>query len=204
MLGVDPKEAGLQHLTTEELPTVVHEAGALIPRRHQKMLLSVLDLEKVTVEDIMIPRNEIFSVDLDDEWNDIQKQLTSSAHTRIPACRDGIDNIVGLIHIKRILPLLTQGSLDKETLESNLREPYFVPEGTPLNQQLLNFQRQKRRIGFVVNEYGDIQGLVTLEDILEEIVGEFTTDPSSNIREIHPQEDGAFLVDGRIDEHDNQ
>ncbi|MDH5594491.1 MAG: HlyC/CorC family transporter, partial [Gammaproteobacteria bacterium] len=193
MLGVDPNESGTQHLTAEELRTVVNEAGALIPRRHQKMLLSILDLEKVTVEDIMVPRNEIFSVDLDDDWEDIHKQLTSSAHTRIPACRDGIDNLVGLIHIKRVLPLLTQGTLDKETLESHLREPYFVPEGSPLNQQLLNFQRQKRRIGFVVNEYGDIQGLVTLEDILEEIVGEFTTDPASNIREIHPQNDGTFL-----------
>ncbi|MDH5191796.1 MAG: HlyC/CorC family transporter [Gammaproteobacteria bacterium] len=198
MLGVDPNESGTQHLTAEELRTVVNEAGALIPRRHQKMLLSILDLEKVTVEDIMVPRNEIFSVDLDDDWEDIHKQLTSSAHTRIPACRDGIDNLVGLIHIKRVLPLLTQGTLDKETLESHLREPYFVPEGSPLNQQLLNFQRQKRRIGFVVNEYGDIQGLVTLEDILEEIVGEFTTDPASNIREIHPQNDGTFLVDGSV------
>jgi len=198
MIGVDATESGSQHLTTEELRTVVNEAGALIPRRHQKMLLSVLDLEKVTVEDIMIPRNEIFSIDMDDEWEDIQTQLTSSVHTRIPACRDGIDNLIGLIHIKRILPLITQGSLDKTSLEANLREPYFVPEGTPLNQQLLNFQRQKRRIGFVVNEYGDIQGLVTLEDILEEIVGEFTTDPSTNIREIHPQDDGTFLVDGSI------
>jgi Mg2+/Co2+ transporter CorB len=198
MLGVDPREGGTQHLTAEELRTVVNEAGALIPRRHQKMLVSILDLEKVTVEDIMVPRNEIFSVDLDDEWEDILKLVTSSAHTRIPACRDGIDNILGLIHIKRILPLLTQGSLNKETLESHLHEPYFVPEGTPLNQQLLNFQRQKRRIGFIVNEYGDIQGLVTLEDILEEIVGEFTTDPASNIREIHPQDDGTFLVDGGV------
>ena len=198
MFGISVDDEATNNLSAEELRTVVNEAGALIPRRHQKMLLGILDLEKVTVEDIMVPRNEIFSVDLEDEWSVIEKYITTTPHTRIPACRDGIDNLVGLIHIKRVLPLITAGLLNKETLESHLREPYFVPEGTPLNQQLLNFQRQKRRIGFVVNEYGDIQGLVTLEDILEEIVGEFTTDPADTIREIHPQVDGTFLVDGSI------
>jgi len=196
LLGVAPAAADAQHLSTEELRTVVNEAGALIPRRHQKMLLNILDLEKVTVEDIMVPRNEVFAIDLADEWSTIVKQLTASQHTRIPVCREGIDHVVGILHIRNVLPLLTREDFGKDALNDILREPYFVPEGTPLNQQLLNFQRQKRRIGLVVDEYGDIQGLVTLEDILEEIVGEFTTAPSTTVRDVYPQEDGSFLVDG--------
>lgn len=196
LLGVSPTAADAQHLSTEELRTVVNEAGALIPRRHQKMLLNILDLEKVTVEDIMVPRNDLFVIDLADEWDAIVKQLIASQHTRIPVCRDGIDHVVGILHIRNVLQLLAREDFDKTALSNILREPYFVPEGTPLNQQLLNFQRQKRRIGLVVDEYGDIQGLVTLEDILEEIVGEFTTAPSTAVKDVYPQEDGSFLVDG--------
>jgi len=151
---------------------------------------------EVTVEDIMVPRNEIFAIDLADDWNDIVKQLTTSQHTRVPVCQDGVDHVVGMLHIRNVLPLLTREDFGKDGLRAVLREPYFVPEGTPLNEQLLNFQRQKRRIGLMVDEYGDIQGLVTLEDILEEIVGEFTTAPSDTVKDVYPQEDGSFLVDG--------
>lgn len=185
-----------QHLSSEELRTVVNEGGALIPRRHQKMLLSILDLEKVTVEDIMIPRNDIAGLDLDDDWGDLVKQISNSQHTRLPVYQGSVDHVVGIVHLRNVVALHREGELTREALMQIIREPYFIPEGTPLNTQLLNFQKQRRRIGLVVDEYGDIQGLVTLDDILEEIVGEFTTDPAANVRFIHPQEDNTYLVDG--------
>lgn len=196
LLRVSPKSGAMQYLSSEELRTVVHEAGALIPRRHQEMLLSILDLEKVTIEDIMIPRNEIVGIDIEAEDQDILNQLTRSQHTRLPVYRDDIENVLGFIHTRNALRLLTGDKVTKDSLLKITREAYFIPEGTPLHTQLLNFQREKRRIALVVDEYGDIQGLVTLEDILEEIVGEFTTDAAAAIRDIHPQEDGTFLVDG--------
>ncbi len=199
LVGVSPvDERGNQHLSREELRTVVNEAGALIPKRHQHMLLSILDLEKVSVEDIMVPRNEIVGIDLEDEWSEILELLVHSQHTRLIIFEGDIDNIVGMLHVRNALHLLSQGTLDKEGLRELCRDPYFIPEATPLNTQLLNFQRQERRIGLVVDEYGDIQGLVTLEDILEEIVGEFTTVPSASSRDVHPQEDGSYLVDGSV------
>lgn len=194
--GIDTRSSDQHTLSSEELRTVVNEAGAMIPRRHQKMLLSILDLEKATVEDIMIPRNEISGIDLEDDWDEIIKQITTSQHTRLPVYQDGIDNVIGIVHLRNVLGLYRKGDFDREILRNVIRETYFIPEGTPLNTQLLNFQKQRRRIGLVVDEYGDIQGLVTLDDILEEIVGEFTTDPSASSKDIHPQEDGTFLVDG--------
>jgi Mg2+/Co2+ transporter CorB len=194
--GVTPQESAMQQLSREELRTVVNEAGALIPRRHQRMLLNILDLENVTVEDIMIPRNEIAGIDLDSDMDEILRLLTSSQHTRLPIYRENIDHVLGIIHLRNALYLIAQERLSKESLQGIAREAYFIPEGTSLHTQLLNFQRQKRRIALVVDEYGDILGLVTLEDILEEIVGEFTTDAASTLRDIHPQEDGSFLLDG--------
>lgn len=185
-------------LSREELRTVVNEAGSLIPHRHQTMLLSILDLEKVTVEDIMVPRHEIVGIDLDDDWDAILQQLSTSQHTRLPVYHDGIDNVLGFVHLRNLLSLQGSHKPTREEFVKLIREPYFIPEGTPLHTQLLNFQQQRRRMGFVVDEYGDIQGLVTLDDILEEIVGEFTTDPAARIKEIHPQEDGTFLVDGSV------
>lgn len=196
LLGVSVGASEKNHLSHEELRTVVNEAGALIPRRHQKMLLSILDLEKVAVNDIMVPRSDMEGIDLNDSWSEIVTQISASQHTRLPVYRDGPDNIVGVLHLRDALPLLASGEFDKDKLLQILQEAYFVPEGTPLNTQLLNFQEQKQRFGLVVNEYGDIQGLVTLEDILEEIVGEFTTDLSAIMRDVRPQRDGSFLVDG--------
>jgi Mg2+/Co2+ transporter CorB len=198
MLGITPQETAMQQLSRDELRTVVNEAGALIPRRHQRMLLSILDLENVTVEDIVIPRSEIVGIDLDDNLDEIMRLLTTSQHTRLPIYRENIDHVLGIIHVRNALHLIAQKNLTKESLQDIAREAYFVPEGTSLHTQLLNFQRQKRRIALVVDEYGDILGLVTLEDILEEIVGEFTTDSSTTLRDIHPQEDGSFLVDGSL------
>ena len=202
VIGVRPEESAADALSQEELRTVVLEAGAMIPKRHQDMLLNILDLEKVTVEDIMIPRKEVTGINLEDDWNTIVRQITSSQYTRVPVFRDSIDNVVGFIHLRKVLPLLKRNRLDKQTLESLIREPLFVPENTPLNRQLLNFQRERRRVGLVVDEYGDIQGLVTLEDILEEVVGEFTTDPLTSSRDYIPEEDGSFLVSGTTNVRD--
>ncbi len=183
-------------LSREELRTVVNEAGAMIPQKHQKMLINILDLEKATVEDIMIPRTEIVGIDLDDDWSEILDQLINSQYTRLPVFRQSIDNIIGFVHLRKIARLLRNDNFSEDDILKTVRETYFVPEGTSLNKQLLQFQAKRHRIGMVVDEYGDIQGLITLEDILEEIVGEFTTDPSSLGIGIHPQEDGSFLIDG--------
>ncbi len=198
LLRVSPEDAAAHSLSSEELRTVVTEAGAMIPRRHQQMLLSILDMEKATVEDIMIPRNEIVGIDISKEWPEILDQLVHNQHTRLPIFDGSIDEIGGIVHMRRVLALISNNNLDKNALLSLAREPYFVPEGTPLNQQLLNFQNQKRRIGFVVDEYGDIQGLVTLEDILEEIVGEFTTDPATRVKNVYMDADDSYLVDGTV------
>ena len=190
------KETENHNLSTEELRIVVNEASAMIPQEHQQMLLSILDLEKVTVEDIMVPRNEIIGIDLEDDWDDIRQQFIDGQHTRLPVFEGNIDNMIGVIHVRNVINLFEMEGDQRETLRETIREAYFVPISTSLNKQLLNFQGEKRRIAFVVNEYGDIQGLVTLEDILEEIVGEFTSDPSASIKDFHPQEDGSYLVDG--------
>lgn len=197
MIGIRTDRGGEMPLSREELRTVVKEAGAIIPRKHQQMLFAVLDLEKGTVEDIMIPRNEIVGIDLADDINTIVDQLTGFRHTRIPVYRGSIDQMVGVLHARRLPRLLADDRrLTVDEIEKVLEEPYYVPIGTPLHTQLFNFQRNRERVALVVDEYGDLQGLVTLEDLLEEIVGEFTTDPQSFSRDIFPQEDGSFLVDG--------
>jgi Mg2+/Co2+ transporter CorB len=196
LLGV-PKQQASNSLSSEELRTVVAEAGAMIPHRHQQMLVSILDLENATVEDIMVPRNEIVGIDVDDDWDRIVEQLRQSQHTRLPVYEGEIDRIMGVLHMKQVVHELARGRLDREALmeAASARDAYFVPSGTTLNTQLLNFQRDKRRMAFVVDEYGDIQGLVTLEDILEEIVGEFTTDPATMMhRDVHAEPDGSFVA----------
>lgn len=196
LIGVSITHEKHQDISSEELRTMVSEAGSLIPRRHQKMLTNILDLEKVSVNDIMIPRNEIIGIDLDEDWDDIVKQLRHGRHTRLPVFRSEVNNIMGLIHVRNIIDVLSNPESSKADLTEHIRSAYFVPENTPLNTQLLQFQRQKRRIGLVVDEYGDVQGLVTLEDILEEIVGQFTSDPADMVKDIHAQDDGTYLIDG--------
>ncbi|MES9843309.1 MAG: HlyC/CorC family transporter [Candidatus Sedimenticola sp. 6PFRAG5] len=195
-LGVSPDDSEGHVLSQEELRTVVMEAGAMIPKKHQRMLLSILDLEKAEVEDIMVPRNEVDGIDLAEPLEDAIRELQNSAYTRLPVFDDGIDHIVGIIHLRKAMYALTQGELTKEIIREICDPPYFIPEGTPLNKQLLNFQRKKERVGLVVDEYGDLLGLLTLGDLLEEIVGEFTTDPSDSIPDVQPQEDGSYLVAG--------
>lgn len=198
LFGVTSEQVAKHSLSTEELRSVVAEAGAMIPQRHQKMLLSLLDLEKASVEDIMVPRNEIIGVDLTDPPDKVKKQLVSSNHTRLPLYNGSVDDVRGIIHLRNVLTVLVTEPFEPQNLLKLAREPYFIPAGTPLNQQLLNFQNQKRRIAFVVDEYGDIQGLVTLADILEEVVGEFTSDPSMRVRNVQMDPDGSYLVNGAI------
>ena len=198
LLGLKPDHHGEDHLSSEELRTVVNEAGNLIPRRHQDMLISILDLEHVTVNDIMVPRNEITGIDINDDWKSIVRQLAHSPHGRAVLYRDQIDEVVGMLRLRESYRLmLEKNEFTKETLLRAADEVYFIPEGTPLNVQLLKFQRNKERIGLIVDEYGDIIGLITLEDILEEIVGEFTTSLAPSLAdEITPQGDGSFLIEG--------
>ena len=184
-------------LSREELRTVVHEAGAMIPKKHQDMLMGILDLENVTAEDIMVPRGDIVSIDINDEWKDIQKQLVNSQHTRVLLYRDSIDDAVGFVHVRDALRLLSKDQFTKATLLRAVREIYFTPESTPLHTLMYKFQEVKERIGLVVDEYGDIQGLVTLEDILEEIIGDFTTSfLPDHSKEANLQSDGSVLIDG--------
>ena len=185
-------------LSREELRSVVTAAGATIPKNHVDMLVSVLDLESTTIEDIMIPRSQIYAIDLDSEWSDIEDQLARSNFTRILVYRGSLDQVEGFVHIRKIFPLLRDGYLTRERLESIIRPAYFVPEGVVLTQQLINFRAESRRIALVVDEYGEVQGLITMEDILEEIVGEFSTVPPSLSREIQRKEDGSAWIDGSM------
>ncbi|MDP5187494.1 MAG: HlyC/CorC family transporter [Alishewanella sp.] len=203
LMGVSPEKHRGNSLSAEELRTVVHEAGALIPEQHQSMLVGVLDLENVTVEDIMVPRNEILGIDFNDDWKDIMRQLGNAQHSRLLLYRDSIDDALGFIHPRDLVRLLLKEQLNKASLLRSVHEIYYIPEGTALNTQLLKFQSTKERIGLVVDEYGDIQGLVTLEDILEEVVGEFTTDVvEDSHEEIVKQPDGSYLIDGTINLRD--
>jgi len=196
-LGINTDNIEDKPLSQDELRMIVLEAGGAISSNHQNMLLGILDMEKVTVDEIMVPRNELVGIDLDDSVADILEQLTHCQHTRLIVYRENMDNVVGMLHVRRVLRILnrkTGFSLDE--LEKLTIEPYYLPEGTPLHTQMLKFQQQKRRTGLVVDEYGVVQGMVTLDDILEEIIGEFTTDIQTFNQDIQPQEDGSFFVDG--------
>jgi Mg2+/Co2+ transporter CorB len=188
----------IEHLNQEELRTLVKEGGKRIPDDHQRMLVNILDLEQATIEDVMIPRQEIVGIDLDDDWEDVLLQLTETLYTRMPVYRGNIDQVEGLLHIRTVIAKLAHGVLTFEELKRSVRRPYFIPEGTALTQQLLEFQRRERRMGLVVDEYGDIQGLVTLDDILEEIVGEYTAESRAKSRDIRLLDDGTYIVDGAV------
>lgn len=196
MLGVNPERIKDEGVSTEELRSVVMEASHLVPKKHQDMLLGILSLENATVDDIMVPRNEITALDLDEDWDEIVEDLTTCQRTRLPIYRSDINNIVGVVHMRRVIHLLARDELTRENFENQIRDAYFIPEGTSLYQQLINFQKNKRRTALTVDEYGDIQGLVTLEDILEEVVGEFTTASPVNNSNIMQQDDGSYLIAG--------
>ena len=194
LLGFNPKGETHSALSKEELRTVVAEAGAMIPERYQNMLLSVLDLESASVEDIMIPRNEIKAIDLDAPLDEIVEQIKNSRHTRLPVYRKSIDKVFGLLHLRKILIRMIHSDFNKETIAKSLDKIHFIPENMPLHQLLLNFRRENSRFGLVIDEYGDVMGLVSLEDLLQEIVGEFTPDSF----DIQKQKDGSYLVDASI------
>ena len=184
-------------LSVAELKTVLNE-HTTIPRDRQAMIVGILDLENATVEDIMVPRAEITGIDLNDDTETILEAIESSQHTRLPVYREHIDDVVGILHLRRASRFTSRESFTKAQLVQETEEPYFIPLSTPLHTQLLNFQRQKRRIALVVDEYGGIQGMATLEDILEEIVGEFTTDFTSELGEVHRQDDGSYVINGSV------
>ncbi len=195
-MGVHPERVQQDGVSVEELRSVVMETSQLVPQKHQDMLLGILNLENATVDDIMVPRNEITALDLDESWDEIIDDLTTCQRTRLPVYRGDINNIVGIIHMRRVINLLTRNELTPQNLESQIREAYFIPEGTTLYQQLINFQKNRRRTALTVDEYGDVQGLVTLEDILEEVVGEFTTASHVNISNLIEENDGSYLITG--------
>jgi Mg2+/Co2+ transporter CorB len=196
VFGVRAGGGADQKLSIEELRTLVEESRSILPRKRQKMLMGILELENYTVDDIMVPHNEIIGIDLSDDWIKVLQQIRESHFTRLPVYRDGLDNVIGILHMKRLVQTGSLENLKAEDLEKLIDQPYFVPEGTPLNSQLVQFQRTRKRTALVVDEYGDIQGLVTLEDLLEEIVGEFTSEPVSIEADITPDEDGkGYVVD---------
>ncbi len=194
--GIRPGEANDDQLSAEELRTLVNESGLRLPKKRRGMLLGVLDLEKVSVDDIMVPRNEIVGIDIEDDIKVILDQLRDCQHTRLPVYRGDINNIIGMLHMRKIARLLSLEEVNRATLLQETTDPYYIPESTPLHTQLFNFQKTKERTAMVVDEYGDILGLVALEDILEEIVGEFTTDVSDSSQDITPQDDGSYIIDG--------
>lgn len=196
LFGFDPNKQSDEHVSSEELRTIVTEAGQLIPMRHRNMLLNILDLEEVTIDDIMVPRNEVYGIDLDASDQEILRTVQNCSHTRLPVWRDDINDVIGVLHMRSMSRILNTQGLDRAALEQEMDMPYFIPEGTPLHTQLLNFQQKKRRLAIVVDEYGEVMGLVALEDILEEIVGEFTSNLAETVDSIYAQRDGSFIING--------
>ena len=195
-MGIKSESSSDHQLSPEELRTVVHESAKLMPKQGQGMLLNILDLEKVTVNDILVPRSEIIGINMNDEVSEILSSISTSQHTRLPIYQNEVDNIIGVLHMRSLGKFLDTQEITKEDFLNEAEEPYFIPESTPLHTQLFNFQSNRKRLAFVVDEYGVMKGIVTLEDILEEIVGEFTTDMADSSQDIHPQPDGCYLIDG--------
>ena len=196
VMGFDPAKGSDENVSSAELRTIVTDAGQLIPARRRGMLVNILDLEEVSVDDIMVPRNEVYGIDLDDNDDDILRCIQTSSHTRLPVWREDINNIVGVLHLRNISKVIDKQGLDRGSLEREMEQPYFIPESTPLNTQLLNFQQKKLRLAVVVDEYGQVLGLVALEDILEEIVGEFTSNLAETEDNIFAQRDGSYIIAG--------
>lgn len=196
LLGV-PKEIAKESLSREELQTLVAENDRINPEDHQKMMINVMDLDHISIEDVMIPRNEIQAINIEDSQAEIEQQLINTYLTRMPIYRGDIDNVIGILHIRTVLPLLKEHRLSRQKLQKVMRKPYFVPESITLSVQMKEFQRKERRMALVVDEYGDLVGLVTMEDILEQIVGKFTSEHVDRGLEILKR-GNKYLVQGRI------
>lgn len=197
LLRIKPRQdEGGNMLGLEELRTVVLESAKLLPREHRRILLNILGLESITVDDVMTPRNQIETIDLADEPDKISRQIATSHHTRLLVYEDSLDRIIGILHVRRILHAMASDEFTHEAVREILQEPYFVPAGTPLFKQLRQFQENQKRLALVVDEYGELQGLVTMEDLLEEMVGEFTTQAPAQTGWLRQMEDGSWLVEG--------
>ncbi len=194
LVGVNAAKSNQDTLNTEELKSIVADAKNLMPARYQNMLLGILDLEAASVEDIMTPRNEIIGIDLEDSIDSIIQQIQSSSHTRLPIYKKSIDRVIGFLHLRTLIPLINREDFDKQSITENLTKPFFIPESTPLHKQIQSFKAEKLRIGLVVDEYGDVQGLVSLDDLLQVIVGELVTEEP----DVKEQKDGSYLVDGSV------
>lgn len=198
LFGVNVQARATEKISADELKTLVMEAGVLMPETHQDMLVAILELEKLTVDDVMVPRGEIEGIDLEDEWEDIAAKLGTSRYTRLPVYRGSLDDVVGIVHLRKVMRLMHSSNFSREAFLPLIVEPYFIPQGTPLSTALLNFRANRRRIALIVDGYGDILGLVTLEEILEEIVGDFTSPGTALAEEIQSQADGSYLVHGSV------
>lgn len=197
LFRLKPQQGGSQQkISTEELRTLVLEGGHFIQHKHQSILLNLFDLEKITVDDVIVPRNQIEAINLDADDDVIQAQLLTCHHTRLPVYRERMDNIVGIVHVRKVLNQMQNGKITAASLEKVMRKPYFIPSGTSLFSQLQLFQENQKRVGLVVDEYGEWMGLVTLEDIIEEIIGEFTTQAPTQASTFTKLEDGSIIVEG--------
>ena len=192
----DGGSEGAQPLSMAELRTLVLEGGKFIPKKHRSIFLNLFELEDMTVDDTMTPRGQIESIDLEDDLEDIRSHLSTAHHTRLVVCEGDLNNVVGILHVRKVLNMTRREQIDLEGLRSIMREPYFVPQGTALLNQLQNFQENQRHMGLVVDEYGEILGLVTMKDILEEIVGEFTSHAIGSSALFHREADGSVIADG--------
>lgn len=196
LLFIKPPADGGENLSMEELRTLVLEGGKYIPKKHQSIFLNLFELEDMTVDDTMTPRGQIEGIDMQDDLDDIHTAISTAHHTRLVVYEGGLDKVVGILHVRKFLNASRREPLDKEGIRGILRDPYYLPEGTPLLQQLTNFQEQMRHVGLVVDEYGEILGLVTLQDILEEIVGEFTSQKPMSGNLLRKEPDGSVIAEG--------
>ncbi len=194
IFGVHVKKDTIETLNKDELKSIVAEADNIMPSRYRNMLLGILDMESASVEDIMTPRNEIVGIDIEDPIEEIIQQLQNSPHTRLPVYKQNIDRVIGFLHLRNILGQICRDDFDKQCITKTLTKPFFIPENTPLHKQIQCFKTEKLRIGLVVDEYGDVQGLITLDDLLQELVGELIIEEA----DVKIQSDGSFLVDGSI------
>jgi Mg2+/Co2+ transporter CorB len=196
LLRIQPQESGPQPLSAEEIRTIVLESSNFLPKKHLSILLNLFDLQAITVDDVMVPRNHIEAFDIDAPLDVVQQQIATSHHRRLLVYRGNLDDVVGTLRARDLLNLVQNEELTKDKLRELMREPYYVPAGTPLFSQLQNFQEQQDRLSLVVDEYGELMGLVTLEDILEEMIGEFTTQSPLQTGGFVKQPDGSYLVEG--------
>jgi Mg2+/Co2+ transporter CorB len=196
LLRIRSRSEAADPIGMQELRTLVLEGGKFIPKKHRSIFLNLFELEDMTVDDTMTPRGQIESIDLNDDIEEVRNALGTTHHTRLVVCEGGLDNTVGILHVRKVLNATHREEIDVEGLRAIMREPYFVPEGTPLLDQLGNFQENQRHMALVVDEYGEILGLVTMKDILEEIVGEFTSQAIGSSALFHREPDGSVIADG--------